>query len=893
MQPEILISTLHDAIGQELAGQADAEGAAVISTSAIFTALFTRRMVEAGLTSGPQICVYDGVSESGRVRLDGYALSADSEQLDLFVSLYKGSPGMQAISQMEILAALGETRRFLELCIDGSLASSLSELDQAYALAQTIQLSFGSLGRVRIYAITDAVAACPPVPSFFISGQEVLSEVIDASGLCTALLDSSLQDDYTRLVAFREELLATVRAAAGLRGEPLDQAFVDDAGGRLADAEEVPDFQRCCLAINGETVAPARVDGYAFDESDASLSLVIAGFSGVDDLAVLSQSDIDGLAGALRRYATLALDGNLTVQNRNAEDAGVGLALDIASRRQDIARLRLYLVTDRLAVPGLVLEIPDIGGIPSELHVWDIARFLKAAESESGKDHFEVDFRVNGSAGLPALHAGTACGEYEGYLCTIQGDQLAAVYEQYGGRLLEGNVRSFLSIKGKINSGIQLTIRERPAMFFAYNNGVAATADAVECSADGALKILSARNFQIVNGGQTTASLAAALRAGVDLTHVIVQMKLSVLPPQRANELIPLIARFANSQNKVNESDFFANHPFHVRMEQLSRRLAMPGPDTSVPATFWYYERARGQYLNDQKNLGKAQKDEFLARNPKRQLLTKLEVAKLENTWKGLPHKVSNGGQKNFVFFAGWLSRAWTRDERAFDERYFRSLAAMAIVYQHTELLIARQPWYQGAYRPNIVTYALALLQYMVLQKGKGRQLDLNRIWQTQVISAPLSDLIASLAEVALSVLTDPGRLKANVTEWAKSESCWDRVRAAAPALGPDVFALLEDPATARARDADAAIDDKVGYGIFASTAVKGIEPEVWSELLRWGDDRGLLNALEIRLLRSATRLPRFVPSVTECEKIWTIRAKLIRSGFEHAVVTDIYSDRI
>jgi hypothetical protein len=880
MQPEIFVSTLHDEIAQERDLQEHRSGADFALTRKIFTTLFTHYMVEAGITSGPQTCSHDDVSEAGRFRLDGYALSADSEHLDLFVSLYKEGAEVKAIGHAEILAAVGEARRFLELCVSGSFARQLDESADVFALAQTIQLAFGSLIGIRICAITNGISACPPIPSFVLAGKDVLLEVIDANVLCASLQDSSLQDDYTRLAAFRDELLATVRAVAKLSGEPLLDAFVADTGGRLADAEEVPDFQRCSFAMNQGPMPAARVDGYAFDESDASLSLVIASFTGNDDVTAMSQVDLAHVASSIRSYAEMALGEVPAGLSANAENAGIGLAMDIASRRQDIARLRLYIVTDSIAHPGLVLDSPEIAGIPSELHVWDIARFCKAAESESGKDHFEVDFRLNGSEGLPALHARTACGEYEGYLCTIQGDVLAAIYEQYGGRLLEGNVRSFLSIKGKINSSIQLTIRERPAMFFAYNNGIAATADAVDYCMEGSLRIQRARNFQIVNGGQTTASLAAAARAGVDLSNIIVQMKLSVLPPQRAGELIPLIARFANSQNKVNESDFFANHPFHVRLEQLSRQVAMPDQDTAMPSTFWYYERARGQYVNDQKNLNKSEKGAFLKRNPKRQLLTKLDVAKLENTWKGLPHKVSNGGQKNFVFFAGWLAKAWSRDERAFDERYFRRLAAMSLLYQHTELLIARQSWYQGAYRPNITTYALALLQYMILQNGKGRQLDLNQIWQTQVIPAPLSDLIASLAKIALLILTDPARLKANVTEWAKSESCWERVRAAAPQLGADMLALLEDPATARARDADAAIDDKIGYGIFASTAVKGIEPQVWSELLRWGDERNVLNAMEIKLLRSATRLPRFAPSVPECEKIWSIRSKLIRNGF-------------
>jgi hypothetical protein len=854
-------------------------GAGVAFAELVFTDVFTRHMAEAGLTFAPQVCHYDAKVEEGAVRLSGYALSADTEQLDLYVSVYRGEDTPVAVDDRDVLDAGAQCARFLRLCVQGTLSDSVDESHDAYALIQTLGLAFPSIARIRIYVLTDGLSAAPEMPNFTIADRVVVTEVIDIAYLCHVLEDDRLRDDFQLLAGFRADLVSAARAGAALRHESVASVFAEDAGARLADAEEIPDFQRCLFAFDDLHGRQLRVDGYAFDDADASLALIVADFSDADELQLMSEADIRAVFATLRSYIEAVFDGSLIRTDLGARNAGIGLALDISARRADTARLRLYLATDRLAGPCDISAEFAIGSIPAEMHLWDVARFHKAFTSESGKDHFEVDFRSAGR-GLPALHAGSACGEYEGYLCTISGDVLAAVYEQYGSRLLEGNVRSFLSIKGKINSGIQTTIQDKPAMFFAYNNGIAATADEVVLEDGDILRITLARNFQIVNGGQTTASLAAAARAGADLSAVVVQMKLSVLPPKRAGELIPLIARFANSQNKVNESDFFANHPYHARLEQISKRITMPAAETGGLETVWFYERFRGQYVNEQKYLDRQAKNAFLLIHPKHQLLTKLDVARLENTWKGLPHKVSTGAQKNFIYFAGWLGKAWTKNDSQFDERYFRSLAAMAMLYRHTEVLVAQQPWYQGAYRPNIVTYTLALLQFIVLQKGKGRQLDLNQIWMTQQVPDPLSDLLAIISGAVFSVLTDPMRPKANVTEWAKAEACWNKARDAAPALGPIVFAVLEDPATARARDADAAINDQVGYGIFASTAVKGIEASAWADLLRWGGEQDLLNPMEVKLLRSATRLPRFAPSVPECEKIWSVRARLIRSGY-------------
>lgn len=858
-------------------------GTGVAFPDLLFTDVFTAHMADAGVTFAPQVCHYSATLPDGPVRVSGYALSADTEQLDLYVSVYSGSDTPLPVSAGDLLDAGEQCIRFLRLCGQGILSAYVDESHDAYALVQTLSIAFSSLSRIRVYILTDGLSDVHDIPACEIDGKTVDTAVIDIASLCGTENDDGLRDGFQVLADFRAELLAGVRSAAARSGGAVATAFAEDAGARLADAEEIPDFQLCVFASDDLTGGPMRVDGYAFDDADASLALMVSDFSGSDEFGLISDSDVGMLKGLLVAYAGSVFDGRLTRAGLGERNPGAGLASDIEARRADIARLRLYIATDRMAGAAAPGEEFRIAGIPAEVHLWDVARFHKAFTSEGGKDHFEVDFRADSGKGLPALHAGSACGEYEGYLCTISGDVLARVYEKYGSRLLEGNVRSFLSVKGKINAGIQTTIQDKPAMFFAYNNGIAATADEVVLEEGNVLRISLARNFQIVNGGQTTASLAAAARVGADLSAVVVQMKLSVLPPARAGELIPLIARFANSQNKVNESDFFANHPYHARLEQISRRITMAVADGGGAETVWFYERFRGQFANEQKYMGRKQKNAFLIQHPKHQLLTKLDVARLENTWKGFPQKVSTGAQKNFIFFASWLAKAWTKNDHQFDDGYFRNLAAMSMLYAHTEALVAQQQWYQGAYRPNIVTYSLALLQFTVLMKGRGRQLDLNHIWSTQQIPDSLSTFLELLTATVFKVLTDPGRPKANVTEWAKAEGCWDAVRERAPALSAEVYALLEDPATARARDADAAMGNQIGYGVFASTAVKGIDAAVWSDLLQWGCSQELLNPMEVKLLRSATRLPRFAPTLPECEKIWSLRTRLIRRGYGRA----------
>ena len=173
---------------------------------------------------------------------------------------------------------------------------------------------------------------------------------------------------------------------------------------------------------------------------------------------------------------------------------------------------------------------------------------------------------------------------------------------------------SSLQQRGKVNKGIKTTIENEPNMFFAYNNGITATAEEVELDDDGGRLLLRRlKNFQIVNGGQTTASLHSALRHKVDVSQTFVQMKLSIVDPERANSLVPKISEFANSQNRVSAADFFANHPFHVRM-RVSRDASMRRQRRHVPTVEVFYERARGQYADARGGLTDAQRKKSIWR---------------------------------------------------------------------------------------------------------------------------------------------------------------------------------------------------------------------------------------------------------------------------------------
>lgn len=647
------------------------------------------------------------------------------------------------------------------------------------------------------------------------------------------------------LETFRREFSNRVASWAEVDANFTAAAFVDVAVDFLAEAGEVADFVPCYYrGVSGRR--RLAIDGYAFDSVDRSVRVFVASHGAGESL---TQTEATALFGRLRAFLEEAISGGLESRLDDNSPARE-LADDLRRRAPDLSSIRAYVLSDAV-LSSKVRDFPDqaINDIPVEYHIWDISRFYRAFSSLSGRDDLTVAFT---GAGLQSIPATSDAERYTGYLCVIRGDQLADIYNQYGSRLLEGNVRSFLSTKGKINRGIRNTILQEPEMFFAYNNGIAATASSVDVvnGTDG-MRITAASDLQIVNGGQTTASLAALSKNNSQrLSHIFVPMKLSVISPDGAGTMIPLISRFANSQNKVSEADFFSNHEYHRRLEQLSRRIWAPAKSGAQHETHWFYERARGQYVNESANLRESQRRLFSEENPRSQLLTKTDLAKSELSWQQLPQRVSRGAQSAFLDFATDITSQWASDAVRFNEEYFRQVIARVIVFRALERLVSEQPWY-GGYRANIVTYTLARLSYE-LAKERARILDFQKLWDKQAISFALSEQLVHIAEAIQSVITAPPQGQQNVTQWCKRDDCWERIRHIDIALISSFRAELVDPSVVRDRNRVAREQQQVDSGIDAQAAVVALGFEYWSRVLKWSQANGNVSPADERALKAA-----------------------------------------
>jgi hypothetical protein len=685
---------------------------------------------------------------------------------------------------------------------------------------------------------------------------------------------------------FRKDFLESVKSRAAADGDMTQAAFVAVVSERLMEAEEFQDFEPCYYEGNGirDRRLRLRIDGYSYDDTDGSYNLVIADYKGDDDIETLTQTEATSYFSRLRAFVSEALSGMLHPELENSSPAHA-LAGRICGQPDLITRFRLFLATDAI----LSTRVKDwqeesLNGKPVEFHIWDIARFHRVSESKTGRDELAVDFREFVPDGIPCLEASHTDREYKAYLSVMPGIVLADLYDRFGSRLLENNVRSFLGIRGtkSVNNGIRNTILKEPAMFFAYNNGIAATASEAEIVYVGnSLHLVQAKDLQIVNGGQTTASLTNARRRDkAALDGVFIQMKLSVIEPDRAGEIIPLISRFANSQNRVSDADFFSNHPFHIRIETHSRRIWAPAVDGAQHETHWFYERARGQFLNEQAKMSPSEKRRFLQQNPRQQLLTKTDLAKYENAYRGVPHIVSLGAQKNFKYFAEWVDKEWKVSDIDFSEEYFRNVIAKAILWQYTERMISGQTWYQGGYRANIVAYTIAKLSYTIGAQGKGQTLDFRAIWARQRASDALQEQLQLIAEAVSKVIVDPDRPVENVTEWCKNKLCWERAERLEIALLPGFRKELVDKDELRTVAREGKILQKTDKGIAAQMAVLQLGAAYWTQLKEWSERNGLLTPEEHKLVSFAVRIPASIPNHYQSERLLEVRTKVEADGF-------------
>jgi hypothetical protein len=561
------------------------------------------------------------------------------------------------------------------------------------------------------------------------------------------------------------------------------------------------------------------------------------------------------------------------------------VARDIAENHKSISKVQFYLLSNAsLSSRFKGVKTREIDGYKTVYDIWDISRLTRINESGKAKEDIIIDFREFVESGIPCLPAFTTSSICSSYLLAMPGEILASMYDRYGERLLEQNVRTFLQFRGGVNKGIRNTLQNQPEMFFAYNNGLTVTAEAVDFYDN---HLYSAKNLQIVNGGQTTASIFMAKRLdakGIDLNKVYIQVKLSVIEPNRIDDIVPVISKCANTQNKVSDADFFSNHPFHKRIEEISRRILAPSSEGDLTETHWFYERTRGQYANQQVKMTTAQQKKFLIQNPKNQMFNKTDLAKFENTFALLPHFVSKGAQWNFGKFAEIIGGKgdnnkglWETNDLQFNELYFKHLIAKAIMFRFLDSNVMKQSWY-GGYKANIVVYTLSIFSYLVAENAKV--IDFQSIWQKQKLSTALQTQLLELSEIVNKCITDTNL---NVTQYCKQEICWHSIRDYKGfQLNDDVLKELVDIDLISDQIKDSIKEQKIDKGIAIETYVFNKGGHYWFSILEWSKGKKILNEKEISLLTIASKIPKLLPTEKQCKLIADIEKHAASEGFSH-----------
>lgn len=484
--------------------------------------------------------------------------------------------------------------------------------------------------------------------------------------------------------------------------------------------------------------------------------------------------------------------------------------------------------------------------------------------------------------GIPCIKADIDSEDYESYLAVVPGKFLSDIYLKYSARLLESNVRSFLNTRGEINKGILNTILNNKSRFFAYNNGIATTAEdiKIEYTAAGPF-IKEFKNLQIINGGQTTASLASAvIKNNADLSGIFVQMKLSLIKNlEQAPELIRLISKFANKQNKVTNADLNSNHPFYARIEELSRKIKTPILPNSTVQKIWFFERARGQYDQAKMKLKtKRERDLFELQNPKACKFTKTDLSKYINASEMRPYDVSWGAEVNMTKFQVIMEKDWEKSNLKYNENYYKELIAKAILFKEIEKIISNEEWYQNnkGYRAQLVPYTLSKFVYEVTKLGLC--INYKKIWEQQACLDEYKLDLAKIAKIVYDVFNDPNRQILNIGEYAKREICWNKLNEISYSISSSTEKQLITKEEKEIESKVARNDQKLTNEVVSEIAIFNLGLNYWKKLKEVGKQLNELSFYELQLCDIAIKyiLQQYqMLSKKQAKDIWNLKLKM------------------
>ncbi|WP_295858188.1 AIPR family protein [uncultured Fibrobacter sp.] len=738
---------------------------------------------------------------------------------------------------------------------------------------------------------------------------------------------------------YKKEFLRRLRDESAINGTDTEDEFINHILDLLSDYDDLQSPQRVnCGDKTCSNNRKMRIDGYSIDDADHTLILFISDFEDAEETSKLTSTRVDELYWRMFFFLDEACNKNISNYFDDSDEM-----LDVASfikgkinnpnndDPEKILKIKFLILTNKELDTKLMnqdlMKAPKAKGrkktkstkkikkdnfndMPLEIDLWHIERIYDQEKNnltETVHIDFEKDYNVEG---IPCIkgNLGNNLG-YQAYIAIIPGKLLADIYIDYGSKVLEGNVRAFLGTGGakSVNSGIRRTINNEPQNFFTYNNGIAATAANIEFTKqDTQLYITEIDDLQIINGGQTTASLAEAVlnknNTNRSLEGIFVPMKLTVIENRETenedgvsfyDKMVQDIAKYANSQNKVTAADLFSNDPFHIKMERMSKTYLAPPRRFAVP-TAWYYERARKKYKQEQLKLQGENLKRFLAKYPKEQIVTKEQLAMYLTTVNQRPDIVAKG--KNFVIkeFNQNVKQIFGKNKDLFNEFFFHKCIASAIIFRTVDDYLeknkdsAKKPtgfWYKaGGFKMDIVPYAIAKIINCI---PEDQSIDWEKIWQMQKIGPGFMKEVERATKFTNDFICDCNGMI--VSEYCKKASTWEKFKEKPYTLKDAFVDELIPLSMVKKQELEASKDKKENDGLKALVDFVKPGPQYWTAVMQLAEAHGVgSNAERSSLLKAISyvkkyTLPKtnFIPIAvkTMMDDCYAVKEKLISLG--------------
>lgn len=602
--------------------------------------------------------------------------------------------------------------------------------------------------------------------------------------------------ELKELLEYREQILVDCRDAEGYISE---EGFLDNSLPSLNETKYIDSTDVTTVFASIDSGA-TKINAYSSNESGERLHLFIVNENSLDlkanenELLITQKSFYEKQFSRTLNFVKKSSKGQIQVQLQNGSPAWllVNLLDDVQFLDQtDVIEVFLISATATVETRGTVpsaktLEFEDEvlkvsyrgkgQTLTKEIVVMrkliDLNFLYNVHIAQGSRYPLVIDFSQQSTGPIPFLHAASEK-DFDSYLCALPASLLANLYKRHSSRLLEKNVRSFLQITRGPNKGMHETIKISPEKFVAYNNGLTITATSSKIvSISGVLHIESLSDFQIVNGGQTTATLFFAQKLGSSIDAIRVMAKVNVAKnasDEVLDELISNISKYANSQSKVSNVDLRARNPQLVKLKSLSESIL------TSSGKKWFFERAKGEYATMLK-INSAKKSQLEKSFPKERRFTKEELAKYYTAWGEIPYAVKRGGEKVFRIFIEEISgEGKNKKSVEVDRAFYEDLIARIIMFRTLEKLYGFGNNSIGQLRSAVVPYAISILHRFTSGNKHNKPFNLERIWKAESLESDLANFLKSLM-ILVNSLIKKNSSSDDYGEFSKRKELWDKV---------------------------------------------------------------------------------------------------------------------